>query len=182
MAWSTPKTWTAETPLTAAELNFQVRDNLLETAPAKATNASGYGEWLVTAGPNQVAMRRIVRTYYTDAEAPLTTSSTTPDFLPSVFPIRVAVAHGGAVLIFWSASMKSSDSLIFCGPEIERQVAATTNNAIWHSSTSLVRYGAHSLHYGLNPGTAVVRMNFWVSGGSATTGTFNDVSLVVAAL
>ncbi|CAB4166843.1 hypothetical protein UFOVP848_1, partial [uncultured Caudovirales phage] len=39
MSWTTPRTWTPGEVLTASLLNTHVRDNLLETAAAKATNA-----------------------------------------------------------------------------------------------------------------------------------------------
>lgn len=39
MAWSSPRTWVALEVLTAALLNTHLRDNLLETAPAKVTTA-----------------------------------------------------------------------------------------------------------------------------------------------
>lgn len=40
MAWTVPMTFTANTALTAAQLNTHLRDNLLETAPAKASAAN----------------------------------------------------------------------------------------------------------------------------------------------
>ena len=39
MAWTTPKTFTAGSVLTAAELNTHLRDNLNETSPATAAAA-----------------------------------------------------------------------------------------------------------------------------------------------
>lgn len=181
MAWTSPKTWTPETPLTASELNFQIRDNLMETAPAKATNPGTAGEWLVTSGLNQVAMRRVTRTFYTDAATPITTTSNTP--APWLLPIEMLATHGGAMLVFWSANMRSSDGgLISCGPEIVGQVSASISSAVRSQSSTLVRYGGHSLFYGLGPGSNRVRMNFWTNSSTGTTGTFNDVVLIVAAL
>lgn len=54
MAWSTPLTAVANASLTAAQWNASVRDNLLETAPAKATTATGY---FVATGTNAIAQR-----------------------------------------------------------------------------------------------------------------------------
>lgn len=39
MAWTTPRTWVASETVTAALMNTHIRDNLLETAPAKVTTA-----------------------------------------------------------------------------------------------------------------------------------------------
>lgn len=41
MAWTTPMTFVANTPLTAAELNIHLRDNMMETEAAKATSLGG---------------------------------------------------------------------------------------------------------------------------------------------
>lgn len=40
MAWTNPRTWTTNEVVSKAIMDAHVRDNLLETAPAKAT-ASG---------------------------------------------------------------------------------------------------------------------------------------------
>jgi hypothetical protein len=47
-------TFTANTPLTAAQLNTHLRDNLLETAPAKAAIESQY---MVAVGVNKIKAR-----------------------------------------------------------------------------------------------------------------------------
>src|SRR3990172_3586778 len=39
MAWTAPPSWTTGEVVTASHMNVHVRDNLLETAPAKATAA-----------------------------------------------------------------------------------------------------------------------------------------------
>lgn len=54
MAWSTPLTAVANAALTAAQWNASVRDNLLETGPAKASGASRF---LVTTGVNTITER-----------------------------------------------------------------------------------------------------------------------------
>ena len=52
MAWSSPRTWVALEVLTAALLNTHLRDNLLETAPAKVTTA---GDLVYASGANALA-------------------------------------------------------------------------------------------------------------------------------
>lgn len=54
MAWSTPLTAVTNVALTAAQWNASVRDNLLETAVAKATAAN---RLFVSVGANQVEER-----------------------------------------------------------------------------------------------------------------------------
>ncbi len=53
IAWTAPRTWVANDILTAAQLNAHVRDNLLETAVAKATAA---GEVPYATAANALAM------------------------------------------------------------------------------------------------------------------------------
>lgn len=59
MAWTVPSTFVDGYPLTAAQLNTLIRDNLLETAPAKAIAATnGY---FVTETPNRIGYRAVVK-------------------------------------------------------------------------------------------------------------------------
>lgn len=52
MAWTAPRTWTTSETVTAAIMNAHVRDNLLETGPAKVTTA---GDLLYATGANALA-------------------------------------------------------------------------------------------------------------------------------
>lgn len=54
MTWTAPMTFTAGSVLTAAQLNTFLRDNLLETAPAKAASS---GQYFVATGANVIAAR-----------------------------------------------------------------------------------------------------------------------------
>ena len=54
MAWTAPRTAVAGATFSAAQFNANVRDNLNETAPAKATAAS---QLFVSTGPNAIAAR-----------------------------------------------------------------------------------------------------------------------------
>ena len=51
-SWTPPRTWTTGEIVTAAQMNTNVRDDLLETAPAKATAA---GDFFYGTGPNAIA-------------------------------------------------------------------------------------------------------------------------------
>lgn len=52
MAWTSPMTFEPNAVLTAAQLNTHLRDNLLETAPSKATQV---GSLFFTQGPYRLA-------------------------------------------------------------------------------------------------------------------------------
>ena len=56
MAWSAPMTAVSGSVLTAAQFNTYVRDNLNETAPAKATAA---GQIFVSTAANAIAARLV---------------------------------------------------------------------------------------------------------------------------
>jgi hypothetical protein len=51
MAWTAPRTWVTGEIVTAAYLNSNVRDNMLETSPGKATAA---GDIFVATGANAI--------------------------------------------------------------------------------------------------------------------------------
>ena len=51
MAWTAPRTWTTNEVVSKAIMDAHVRDNLLETAPAKATAA---GELFEATGANAI--------------------------------------------------------------------------------------------------------------------------------
>lgn len=95
MAWTAPMTFTAASVLTATQLNTHLRDNLLETAPAKA---SIIGSYFAVVGANSIAERRIVRgvnlDYYEE------TSTTVVD---GSSPLAVTVETGTKVVAMWSA-------------------------------------------------------------------------------
>ena len=52
MAWTAPQTWTTGQIVTAADMNGDIRDNMLETAPAKASAA---GDIFYATGANAIA-------------------------------------------------------------------------------------------------------------------------------
>lgn len=65
MAWTSPMTFTDGRPLTAAQLNTHVRDNLLETETAKAHTAGGF---YVAQAPHSVALRQPRKAFVDTAE------------------------------------------------------------------------------------------------------------------
>lgn len=96
MAWTSPKTWTASTMLTAAELNEQLRDNLAETMPAKATTASA---WFCVDQENSIAERVIKSSRVLTTEL---RSSTSYGDLSTVGP-SVTCETGPAALVMFSS-------------------------------------------------------------------------------
>lgn len=101
MAWNTPITFVANAILTAAQLNAQVRDNMLETAPAKATDAN---RLMVTTGMNAIAEREFVEDFISTEE---TTTSTSYADLPTVGP-SVTVTTGTAALVIVNSKLQNA--------------------------------------------------------------------------
>lgn len=74
MAWTAPMTATLNATFTAAQFNAQVRDNLLETLPAKATG--GADGWFISTGANAMT-RRVLGYGNTNAGSQVTRLATT---------------------------------------------------------------------------------------------------------
>jgi hypothetical protein len=122
MVWNIPKTWVSNEVLTADDLNLYLRDNLNETAPAKATSPGG---WFIGAGPNQIVERVPKFAWVTAAEE---TDGVSSGFntLATVGP-SVTVTTGSRALIFLSSGVANAvnESSSFMGYAIS---GATTQN------------------------------------------------------
>ncbi len=98
MAWSTPMTATAGA-FSAAAWNTYVRDNLLETGPAKATATAA--QWFVADGSHSIALRQF-KTDYKAAEE--TRTSTSYGDLSTAGP-SVTLTTGTKAIVMVSARM-----------------------------------------------------------------------------
>ncbi len=179
MAWTAPITWTLQQTVTSAQLNAQLRSNMLETAPAKATAA---GRLIVTSGVNRIAERVVATDINNDIGTRTSTSYgtlTSGGAGPSV-----TVTTGPLALTFMNARSENSDG----------GVATWTSFAISGATTDPIidqrailqqagtgdanRVGVISLN-NINDGSNTFLMQYRVSGG---TGTFQDRRLIVMAL
>jgi hypothetical protein len=95
MAWTAPLTWTANTILTAAQLNTHLRDNLNETLPAKATNT---GSMFVSNGPNSMVERFPREGYVATAQS--TTSLTYVDLATAGPSVTVTTGTRAFVAVY----------------------------------------------------------------------------------
>lgn len=101
MAWTTPLTAVANAALTAAQWNASVRDNLLETSPAKATTA---GSIFVATGSNGIAQRPVLSDTVTTSE---TTTSTSYTDLATVGP-TITTTTGDKALLLYAAQQANN--------------------------------------------------------------------------
>jgi len=100
MAWTTPLSAVANTPLTAGQWNASVRDNMLETTPGVATAKR---KIFVTNGTNKIAERDL-KDHIVDVEE--STTSTSYVDLGTIGP-RVTLRTGFSALV-WIRCMSSN--------------------------------------------------------------------------
>lgn len=142
MAWTSPLTAAAGDILTATLWNTHVRNNLLETAVAKATTA---GSIFVATGATALA-ERIVQTA-TVATAETTATTTYTDL--ATFGPSVTVASGTQAIIMWSALLANSTS----ASQALCSYAVSGSSTISASDTRCLLYQA-SANNAQNRGTA----------------------------
>ena len=170
----------ANTTFTAAQFNQHVRDNLNETAPAKATSA---GSYFVADGVNSIAER----TPNVDSVlTPQTTASTSFTDLSTVGPTVTATTGPYALVLTHCQVENDGLGSAYAGVEVTgaSSHAAALNRAINTFNAPNVRVGAGTavLYAGslaLTPGSNTFTMKYRVSSG---TGTFGDRRLIVMPL
>lgn len=178
MAWTTPLTAVSNATLTAAQWNASVRDNLLETGPAKITTA---GRYLVGTAANALAERVIDGATVSTSQ---TTTSTTYASLATAGP-AVTVTTGARALVFISATMANNSigqkSWISCAVSGATTIAATDTESI-----EFQVYGSNAEFAGtraiffktLNSGSNTFTVQYRVSAGTTT---FQDRDIIVMA-
>lgn len=102
MAWGTPLTAVSNAALTAPQWNASVRDDLLETAPAKATAAT---QIFVATGANAIAARTIAGDRVDSADS---TSTTTYGAIATAGPAVTCTTGIAAVVSFTMQITNSS--------------------------------------------------------------------------
>ena len=180
MAWSAPMTAVANSTFTAAQFNQYVRDNLNETAPAKATSA---GSYFVADGVNSIAERTPNGTSVLTSE---TTGSTSFTDLATFGP-SVTVDTGPYALVLTHCQAGNSGAgSAYAGVDVTgaSSIAPALNRSIniIGAAGATVGAGTAVLHIGglaLTPGSNTFTMKYRVSSG---TGTFADRRIIVMPL
>jgi hypothetical protein len=186
MAWSPPLTAVVNAILNASQWNASVRDNLLETASAKAsTPATNQGKFFVSTGTNTLAERLIFGNTIATSQT-LGTAGSYLD-LGTVGP-SVIVTTGIHALVFLSASMANSalnaDNFVSFAVSVGTTIAAVDATAIrteqYAAGAGLLNRGSStSLIGSLNAAANTFTAKYKVS---AITGTFVDRHIVVMGL
>lgn|SRR5690606_16745056 len=177
MAWSAPMTAVSGSVFTAAQFNQFVRDNLNETAPARATTAGGY---FVATGTNEITERIPVSNAVLVSE---TTTSTSYTDLTTAGP-EVTVTTGPAALVIVHGALDNSGagaSRMAYDISGASSIAGADNRGIgvYGVAGSGVVCSGVTLHQDLTPGVNTFTAKYRVSSG---TGTFLSRRLVVLPL
>lgn len=182
MAWTAPMTAVSNTAFTAAQFNTHVRDNLLETAPAKATSGFSNGSIPVKSGTNQITFRTPQQQQILTEQS---TSSTSYTNLTSTGP-TVTVTTGSMAFVSWHCSLRNNStnsSYMSVGVTGATTDAANDDRSIRHrdgtGSSGEEMMGIGFLFTSLNPGTNTFQAKYRVIGG---TGTFRNRRISVIPL
>lgn len=171
----------ANSIFTASQFNQYVRDNLNETAPAKAVNAGGY---FVTTGVNAIAERTAGHDLINASE---TTASTTFVDLTTPGPaVTKTTGTQAFVAVYGLVSIDTAgvSALMSFAVSGATAVAATDTRSISYQPGSVaaarsLRASAVTLLDGLTPGSNIFTAKYRVTGG---VGTFNNRRIAVIPL
>lgn len=164
MTWSIPMTAVAGSTFTAAQFNQYVRDNLNETAPAKASAAN---QWIVSAGSNAVVARTISSVLLSTSES--TTSNTFTD-LTTPGP-AVTATTGTMALVPVSFSIANSSTgfgLVAVAVTGSTTIAASDTNSVGLYPGSGARVAGLIVLTGLTAGSNTFTLKYRQATGTTT--------------
>lgn len=170
----------ANAALTAAQWNASVRDNLLETAPAKATGA---GRLIVTTGANTVTER--VPSTASVLTAQTTTSSTFTDLTTPGPAVTGTTGTTAIIMMLARASNGTVGGVSRFAVAVSGATTAAADPDIGFafaaaSTGQLVNGSAVYLHTGLTAGSNTFTMKYCTDGTG--TGTFSSRRVAVVPL
>lgn len=147
MAWTAPKTWTANAAVTSAELNEQLRDNLNEMLPGIATQS---GEWFSVTQTNRLT-GRVFHSVITGREE--STSSTLYVDLSTVGP-EISLDTGPSAFVFIRCALQNDTGSAQAVMSYEISGATTSSDTADMDSRSITLDG-------------VTAFNSWRMGGAS---------------
>lgn len=188
MAWTAPMTAVDLDPFTAGEFNTHIRDNLLETMPARAGME---GDYFVTLGTNSIDTRRVQESSFLVGEG-LTTSTSYTD-LPGTVGPSVTLDVGTTALVIIGAQSGPFDTgtpnlarSVLMSFEVEGPSASPALD-IWafgetHYASVTARTIGSRAHFltGMTPGTHTFTCKYKVGSGTGSiTGTWSERRIIV---
>lgn len=178
MAWTAPMTAVAGSVFTASQFNTFVRDNMAETAPAKATTP---GSIFATSATNQIT-ERTPNAAVTLAQD-TTTSTTYTDLDLGVGP-QLTITTGVACFVIISAAVQnnttSSARMTYDISGASSRAGADNRGIATFGGAGVGNnIGVVVLEQTLTPGSNIFTAKYRVAGG---TGTFNSRRIQVLPL
>lgn len=171
MAWTAPFTAVSGAVFMAAQFNTYVRDNLLETAPAKATTP---GSIFATVGTNQIA-ERIPASYIELGACSFTSTTFGPPSSGVVGP-ALTVVTGIQALVGYRATLRveSTTARVEMSYAISGATtrAASTTRSLGYSISNSGAVGSTGMNFrggvvdlasGLTPGSNTFTLQYNVS-------------------
>jgi hypothetical protein len=179
MAWTSPLTAVANAVLTAAQWNASVRDNLNETAPAKATTA---GRLFVSTGVNAIAERAMNNAFIATSQSTASTSYT--NLATSGPAVTLTTGTNALTMIGSLATNSAGGSSSWMSIEVSgASASAASDTRAWmHTPPGAADLEMASFVFlfdTLTPGSNVFTSKYRVSAG---TGTWSQRSICVMGL
>jgi hypothetical protein len=196
MAWTAPRTWVSGETLTAALLNTHLRDNLLETAPAKVTTA---GDLTYATGANALARLGITNggVLKGGASAPswiapgaagaiLTISGGAPAWTPGVNGVGDLFYVNGSGVVTWlpvgvAGKLLSPSSGVPAWLSLTCTRRVYTSNATWSKPAGLLFATIDVTGGGAGGGGVADQVNSSAAAGAGGGAGANSRKLVLAA-
>ena len=180
MAWTAPMTAVAGSVLTAAQFNQSVRDNLAETAPAKATTP---GSLFAVTATNQIA-ERTPNAATTLAQDTTSSTSYISTMDSGTSGPSLSITTGVAAVVLLSGALSNSTTL---SSRMAYDISGATTRAgadnrgiaVFGVASNGANIGIAVLEQGLTPGTNTFTATYRVAGG---VGTFNSRRIQVIPL
>lgn len=165
MAWTAPMTAVSGNAFTAAQFNTNIRDNLLQTAPALATTA---GSMFIGNGTNVIVERVPIDAYISTSQG---TASTTFVDLTTPGP-AVTVTTGTKAIVSISSNMNTSvagfsiASVTVSGATTV--AAADSPFSISNNATGFTNGSRTAIFSGLTAGSNTFTMKYRTTSATAT--------------
>lgn len=182
MSWLTPGTAVTGAIYTAAQYNAWVRDNLLETAVAKATAS---GQMIVSSGVNALTTRTMAGSRVTGGSQQ-TSSATFGDNLTTIGP-SITVNTGSAVVVLLTSFIMNTTAgqggymgYSISGATAQAAIAERSLRIMSSNASERSRMTAAIYQSSLTPGNNTFKAQYaTVSGGTAD---FDEREIIVLPL
>lgn len=175
MAWTAPMTAVAGSVFTAAQFNAHIRDNLAETAPAKAATP---GSYFTVSATNQIAERVPAQASLNTSES---TTATSLSDLPTVGP-SVTLNTGVQALVVISAEIGNNTASQAGRAAVDISGATTLapdgTKVLRQESSGTAEFQRASMVYlqaGLTPGSNTFKMVYSTTGTSTASFNFRNI-------